>query len=70
MRLFASTPDTSLLQQMREVSVEDLLLPLLIQLALIIAAARVCAWLFRYLDQPAVIGEIAAGLILGPSVLG
>ncbi len=70
MALFALTDGAALLQQMREVSVEDLLLPLLIQIALIIAAARVCAWLFRYLDQPAVIGEIAAGLILGPSVLG
>jgi Kef-type K+ transport system membrane component KefB len=67
---FASTDGISLIQQMREVSVEELLLPLLIQLALIIATARVCAWLFRYLDQPAVVGEIAAGLILGPSVLG
>jgi hypothetical protein len=43
MRTFASSTGTSLLQQMREVSVEDLLLPLLIQLALIIAVARICA---------------------------
>jgi Kef-type K+ transport system membrane component KefB len=70
MQLFAVAGDASLLHKMREVPVEDLLLPLLIQLALIISVARLCAWLFRYLDQPAVVGEIAAGLILGPSVLG
>src|SRR5262249_35259029 len=32
--------------------------------------ARVFAYLFRRMRQPAVVGEIAAGLILGPSVLG
>jgi Kef-type K+ transport system membrane component KefB len=62
--------DASILEQMRQVSVEELLLPLLIQLVLILAFARVCAWLFRLLRQPAVVGEIAAGLVLGPSVLG
>lgn len=62
--------EASMLESMRQVSVEELLLPLLIQLVLILAFARVCAWLFRRLRQPAVVGEIAAGLILGPSVLG
>src|SRR5438445_9426325 len=62
--------DESLLARMRAVSVEDFLLPLLLQLALIIAAARLFAVLFRRLGQPAVVGEIAAGLVLGPSVLG
>jgi Kef-type K+ transport system membrane component KefB len=61
---------TSLLEQMRKVSVEEMLLPLLIQLVLIIAAARVFAVLFRRIGQPAVVGEITAGLVLGPSVLG
>ena len=59
-----------LVGRMRHVSVEEMLLPLLIQLALIILVARVFAALFRRLGQPAVVGEIAAGLILGPSVLG
>jgi Kef-type K+ transport system membrane component KefB len=62
--------DESLLLKLKAVSVEEFLLPLLIQLALIIAAARVFAALFRRVGQPAVVGEIAAGLILGPSVLG
>ena len=43
---------------------------MLVQLVLIIAAARLFAWLFRKLGQPSVAGEIAAGLVLGPSVLG
>src|SRR5262249_24423777 len=67
--MFAAAPN-ELLEALKDVSIEALLLPLLIQLALIIAAARVFAWLFRRIGQPAVVGEIAAGLILGPSVLG
>jgi Kef-type K+ transport system membrane component KefB len=59
-----------LLKQIQAVDVEAFLLPLLIQLTLIIAAARVFAWLLKKFGQPAVVGEIAAGLILGPSVLG
>jgi Kef-type K+ transport system membrane component KefB len=55
---------------LKALSLEDLLLPLLIQLALIIATARVFAVLFRHIAQPAVVGEIVAGLVLGPSVLG
>nr|WP_277929890.1 cation:proton antiporter [Lysobacter sp. M15] len=34
------------------------------------AAARVCGLLLRRLGQPAVIGEMAAGLLLGPIALG
>jgi Kef-type K+ transport system membrane component KefB len=47
-----------------------LLLPLLVQLALIILAARLFGLVFRRLGQPSVVGEIAAGLVLGPSVFG
>ncbi|MEK7242972.1 MAG: cation:proton antiporter, partial [Thermodesulfobacteriota bacterium] len=46
------------------------MLPVLIQLVVIIVVARVFAVLFRKLGQPSVVGEIAAGLMLGPSVLG
>ncbi len=60
----------TVLEQMKALALEDLLLPLLIQLALIIATARVFAVLFRHIGQPAVVGEIVAGLVLGPSVLG
>lgn len=42
----------------------------LVQLVAIILAARVGAWLFGKLGQPPVVGEILAGLMLGPSLLG
>jgi K+:H+ antiporter len=57
-------------QALARADVEEILLPILLQLVLIIAAARVLALLFRRLGQPGVVGEIAAGLILGPSLLG
>ncbi len=59
-----------MLDQMRRLSAEELMLPLLLQLALILTAARLFAWMFRRVGQPAVVGEIAAGLALGPSLLG
>ncbi|MFO0845037.1 MAG: cation:proton antiporter [Gemmataceae bacterium] len=62
--------DASLLRQMRSVHAEELLLPLLVQLVLVIAAARLFGCLARRVGQPAVVGEILAGLLLGPSVLG
>ncbi|HEY7308372.1 MAG TPA: cation:proton antiporter [Gemmataceae bacterium] len=57
-------------QTFRSLSVEDKLLPLLWQLALVILLARAFAVLFRRFGQPSVVGEITAGLVLGPSVLG
>lgn len=50
--------------------VEKLLLPLLWQLVLIILAARIVGLLFRKIGQPEVVGEITAGLLLGPSLFG
>ena len=43
---------------------------LLIELALLIAVTRVGAELFRRLGLPAVVGELGAGIVLGPSVFG
>lgn len=43
---------------------------LLCQLSVIVAAAALCGKLSRKLGQPAVIGEMAAGILLGPSLLG
>jgi Kef-type K+ transport system membrane component KefB len=43
---------------------------LLMQIAVIILAARVTGYLFRRIGQPQVVGEMAAGIILGPSLLG
>ncbi len=49
---------------------ESVVLGVIVQLVVIIAAARIAGMLFRKLGQPQVCGEIAAGLILGPSLLG
>jgi Kef-type K+ transport system membrane component KefB len=49
--------------------VEAFLLHVLIELAVIIAAARLGGWLLGKLGQPQVVGEIAAGILLGPSCL-
>ncbi len=43
---------------------------LVLQMAAILAAARLAALAFRKIRQPAVIGEIFAGILLGPSLLG
>lgn len=42
----------------------------LIALSVIIVAARAVGALFKYMNQPAVIGEVVAGIMLGPSLLG
>ncbi|PRP75706.1 hypothetical protein PROFUN_15620 [Planoprotostelium fungivorum] len=42
----------------------------LVQLCIVVTLSRVLAWLFRYIKQPAVIAEVVAGIILGPSALG
>lgn len=48
----------------------ETLLHLLLQIALIIGAARLMGSLFRRLGQPPVMGEIVAGILLGPSLFG
>jgi len=44
--------------------------PLLLQLVVILGAARLCGLVLRALGQPAVVGEMAAGFVLGPVVFG
>lgn len=44
--------------------------PLLLQLVVILLTARVCGLILRYFGQPPVIGEMAAGIVLGPIVFG
>jgi len=43
---------------------------LLLQIIVIILVARLVAALFRRVGQPPVMGEMVAGIVLGPSVLG
>jgi Kef-type K+ transport system membrane component KefB len=47
-----------------------LLQQLLLALALVIALGQIVGWLFRRIGQPPVIGEVVAGILLGPSFLG
>ena len=49
---------------------EQLLVTVLLQLVVIILAARILATLARQLRQPLVVGEIAAGLLLGRPASG
>ena len=43
---------------------------LVLQIAAILMAARVVGFLFQKINQPQVIGEMVAGILLGPSLLG
>jgi Kef-type K+ transport system membrane component KefB len=48
----------------------DVLVHVLLALAVIIVTARLLGALFAKLKQPPVIGEVLAGILLGPSLLG
>lgn len=43
---------------------------LILQIGIILIAARLTGWLFRKFHQPRVVGEMLAGILLGPSLLG
>ena len=62
-------PSASLLANLRQ-NFEDPLTRLFVQLILIVLAARVCGGLMRKAGQPAVVGEMIAGILLGPSLAG
>ena len=46
------------------------LFQLVLQIAVILVAARVVGFLFQKIKQPQVMGEMVAGILLGPSLLG
>ena len=48
----------------------DVLLHVLLALPAVIVAARLVGMLFSRLGQPPVVGEVLAGILLGPSLLG
>jgi Kef-type K+ transport system membrane component KefB len=48
---------------------ESGVIPLLAAIALVIAAAKIAGYISSRLHQPAVLGELLAGLLLGPSLL-
>ncbi|MBK6964626.1 MAG: cation:proton antiporter [Bacteroidales bacterium] len=43
---------------------------LILQIIVIILASRLLGWIMSLINQPTVIGEILAGILLGPSLLG
>nr|WP_321373355.1 cation:proton antiporter [uncultured Bacteroides sp.] len=43
---------------------------LLLQIIVILVTVRLFSYLFKYIGQPGVIGEIVAGIVLGPSLFG
>ncbi|WP_348800002.1 cation:proton antiporter domain-containing protein [Flavobacterium adhaerens] len=51
-------------------NVQEPLAILLAQIIMIILVARLFGWVFKKIGQPTVIGEIIAGIALGPSLLG
>jgi Kef-type K+ transport system membrane component KefB len=68
--LFATEIQPDAARSLARLDAETLLLPILVQLVVIIAAARAFGALARRVGQPSVVGEIVAGLVLGPSLLG
>ena len=64
-----ATPWQSFVASVRAHAASDIGM-LLIQLVVILLVVRVVGWLFARLHQPTVIGEILAGILLGPSLLG
>ncbi len=65
----ATEPSASLYSHIAA-HLQDPLARLLIQLIVIVAVARLFGWLATRLGQPSVIGEMLAGVILGPSLVG
>src|SRR4051812_4899947 len=49
---------------------ENLLLLLFVQICVIVAFSRLVGWVFVRIGQPQVVGEMLAGILLGPSLLG
>lgn len=43
---------------------------LILSIGIILLAARLCGWIFLKIGQPRVVGEMTAGILLGPSFFG
>lgn len=66
----APPPGAPVFEPAGQASDPHVLLHILLALAVIIVVARAMGALFTRFRQPAVIGEVVAGLVLGPSLLG
>jgi Kef-type K+ transport system membrane component KefB len=65
----AAAATSSILDQLLQ-GLQHPLSLLLLQVTIIVIVARVFGQLARRINQPAVVGEIIAGILLGPSLLG
>ena len=64
-------PHGPAVQATKSYTPSDFSIHFFLQLAIIIATCRVMGWLGRkWLKQPQVVGEMVAGVLLGPSLLG
>jgi Kef-type K+ transport system membrane component KefB len=57
-------------QQKAEPRLVPRVVTIIVQIAVIIIAVRAFGFLFKFIKQPQVIGEMVAGILLGPSLLG
>lgn len=60
----------TLFKQLLLEHIESPIAILLLQIIVILLACRIFGWIFMKIGQPTVIGEILAGIVLGPSILG
>ena len=60
----------ALFRRLVQENIESSLGILLLQIITILLTCRLFGWLFQKIGQPTVIGEIVAGIFLGPSILG
>lgn len=68
--LFSEVEATGVAELLRRVSTEQMLVAILLRLTAILLVARAAGFLARRCGQPQAMGEIIAGLAMGPSVLG
>jgi Kef-type K+ transport system membrane component KefB len=68
--LVANETAASLPQTTKPLERSDTLMHVLLALVVVIVAARMLGALFHKINQPPVIGEVIAGILLGPSFLG
>jgi Kef-type K+ transport system membrane component KefB len=65
-----TAPALPLLSPAASAPLENVFLHVLLSLLVVILVSRALGALFRHLHQPPVIGEVLAGILLGPSLLG
>ena len=68
--LVAQTPAFAVTVASRTSTKTDVLPHVLLALVVVIVAARACGALCKHIHQPPVVGEVIAGILLGPSLLG